>query len=80
MDRKELMVKRRTIFKIMGKYVIWFNTKYACGAVICDENGKIIETCPIYRKRMIGRHFRDVEKEFRSKTLLIEWKLAHKEG
>lgn len=62
------------------KYVMWFNTTYACGAVICDESGKIIDTCPIYRKRMIGRHFRTVEKEFRSKRLLIEYKLACKEA
>jgi len=61
------------------KYIIWFNTTYACGGVICNETGKIIETCPIYRKKMIGRHFRIVEKEFRSKKLLKEWKLACKE-
>lgn len=63
----------------MKKYIIWFNTKYACGAVICNEEGKIIDTCPIYKKKMMGRNFRDVEKEFKNKRLLLDWKLALKE-
>lgn len=61
------------------KYGIWFNTKYACGAIICDESGKIIDSCPIYKKKMIGRNFRDVEREYKNKKLLISWKLSFKE-
>ena len=62
----------------MEKYLIWFNTKYACGGIICNRQGIIIETCPIYRKKMLGKKFRDIEKEFRSKRLLIDWRLAKK--
>jgi len=38
-------------------YTFWFNTTYACGAVICNANGIITDACPIYRKWR-GRHFR----------------------
>lgn len=58
---------------------MWINTKYACGGIVCDENGTVIESCPIFYRRFIGRHFREVEAELKRKKLLIEWKLAGKE-
>jgi hypothetical protein len=60
------------------KYLIWLNVKYACGGIVCNDNGTVVESCPIYR-RFIGRHFRQIEKELKIKKLLIEWKLARKE-
>lgn len=41
------------------RFVIWLDTTYACGAVIADEAGKIVQACPIYRS-FIGQHFRKV--------------------
>jgi hypothetical protein len=60
------------------KYLIWLNTRYACGGIICDENGTVIDSCPIYYRRFVDRQFRDIEKELNQKRLLIEWRLASK--
>lgn len=61
----------------MKKYWFWYNTTYACGAVICNEKGIVIDTCPIYRKRFRGRHFREIEKELKSKRQLKGYVLIH---
>jgi len=63
----------------MKKYWFWYNTIYACGAVVCNENGIVIDTCPIYHKRFKGRHFREIEKELINKKQLLEYKLIHVE-
>lgn len=60
------------------KYLIWIDTTYACGAVICRSDGIVIGACPIYYRRMINRHFRQIESELLAKRLLISWKLANK--
>lgn len=61
----------------MKVYWFWFNTTYACGAVVCNEKGYIIHTCPIYYKKMKGKHFRTIESEFKSKGLLKGYKLIY---
>jgi hypothetical protein len=62
----------------MTKYWFWFNTTFACGAVICDENGIVIDSCPIY-KWSHGKHFRVIEKYYKQKNQLISYKLFHKD-
>ncbi|MFW6129591.1 MAG: hypothetical protein ACOC56_00315 [Atribacterota bacterium] len=42
------------------KLWFWFNTKCACGAIITNDIGKIIETAPIYRK-LIGRNIKSIK-------------------
>jgi len=62
------------------KYLIWLNLTYACGAIVCNENGVVIESCPIFYRQMVGRQFREIERDLLKKHLLIEWQLAAKEN
>ncbi len=59
-------------------YLIWINTSYACGSIVCNEQGIVIQSCPIYYKRCINRHFRQFERWLNSKHLLVQWVLADK--
>ena len=61
----------------MKEYWFWFDTKWACGALVCNENGIVIKSCPIYRKKFVGRHFREIEVELNSKNLLRGYQLIY---
>jgi len=47
----------------------WFNTRFACGAVIADGD-RIVDACPIYR-RWIGGSLKRLTAYYRAEVIRI---------
>jgi hypothetical protein len=47
----------------------WFDTGYACGALVVDAKGVVVDSAPIYRRRFVGHRFRDIERQGRAVLL-----------
>lgn len=54
---------------------LWVSVRWACGAVILDSRGFVVDACPIYRW-MLGKHWRHARRRLKREGL--EWKpLTH---
>lgn len=51
----------------------WLDTTYACGAVVANEEGVIVDACPIYR-RFRGLPLNRVIIELRKRGRFRAWK------
>lgn len=40
---------------------LWVDTHYACGAVVVDEQERVVDAAPIYRARVMGRTLAQVK-------------------
>ena len=37
------------------------DTKWACGLIVVGDDGKVIDACPIYRKKMLGLTIEEIK-------------------
>ena len=49
----------------------WLNTTYACGAIITNEGGIIINSCPIYRV-YVGQKIQKIIKYLKKSNCFID--------
>ena len=49
-------------------YLFQIDTGYACGGIVCNATGIVTDAPPIFRW-MIGKHFRQIEKWKKIKTI-----------
>lgn len=56
-------------------HAFWLATTFACGLVAIDAAGIVVETCPIYRRRMLGKPFRAVLRRLRDEHRFVAYKL-----
>ena len=45
------------------------DTKWACGLIVVGDDGKVIDACPIYRKKMLGLTIEEIKEKYKSAKL-----------